>query len=184
MTSYWRIISGTATGCHFNVLWYKYIWNCLRLTICVRHFHLKCLLLSWLQHIPLNLVHSFTPACCCCWSARHQLSSCSPAGLIEAGAWRECEDVSTHVIVYVCQKKNVCPFLSLLPQFPLRISCIIYSSSHEYANWLACSKRWEGCPWSILTLVWWEREKGRVHFQRGRGMSKRGGKIKHRQGKC
>lgn len=34
----------------------------------------------------------------------------------------------------VCARENVCPRLILLPLFPLRISCIIYGASHEYAN--------------------------------------------------
>ena len=36
--------------------------------------------------------------------------------------------------VRACACENVCPRLILLPLFPLRISCIIYGASHEYAN--------------------------------------------------
>ena len=50
------------------------------------------------------------------------------------------EAVHVHVCVRACvclcvyERENVCPRLILLPLFPLRISCIIYGASHEYAN--------------------------------------------------
>lgn len=51
---------------------------------------------------------------------------------------RKCLPTRLYLCICVCQRQKmfvcVCPCLILLPLFPLWISCIIYRSSHEYAN--------------------------------------------------
>ena len=49
-------------------------------------------------------------------------------------AYVEAVHMHACVCVRACACENVCPRLILLPLFPLRISCIIYGASHEYAN--------------------------------------------------
>ena len=134
--------------------------------VCVRVHCISYFTESDFYVFPFHIVYAVSLPCCqgiVPHTPSHQLHVCSSPSVRVMEGGCESRDVSmfvcmpehtcTRMCVCVCahararlcvcvtKTDNVCPRLILLPLFPLRFSCIIYGTSHEYANESTCRER-------------------------------------------